>query len=57
MSDKHTNSDMIRNMQDEELALSIMCPAEYDLGLKDNDLPMPTDWFEWLQSEAEQERI
>ena len=30
MSDKHTNADMIRNMSDEELALSIMCPT--DLG-------------------------
>lgn len=26
-----TNADRIRAMTDEELAVSIMCPAEYDL--------------------------
>ena len=50
---KQTNADRIRNMSDEELAEYIMCPAEYDLGLKGNDLPMLTDWLEWLQSETE----
>ena len=49
-SDKRTNADRIRNMSDEELAEFL---AVHDLGLKDNDLPMPTDWFDWLQSEAE----
>ena len=50
----HTNADRIRNMSDEELAEFL---AVHDLGLKGNDLPMLTDWLEWLQSEAEQERI
>lgn len=47
---KQTNADRIRNMSDEELAEFL---AVHDLGLKGNDLPMPTDWLEWLQSEAE----
>lgn len=47
---RQTNADRIRNMSDEELAEFL---AVHDLGLKGNDLPMPTDWFEWLQSEAE----
>ncbi len=47
---KQTNADMIRNMSDEELAEFL---AVHDLGLKGNDLPMLTDWFDWLQSEAE----
>ena len=47
---KETNADMIRNMSDEELAEFL---AVHDLGLKGNDLPMLTDWLEWLQSEAE----
>ena len=47
---KHTNADRIRNMSDEELAEFL---AVHDLGLKGNDLPMLTDWFDWLQSEAE----
>lgn len=29
---KMTNADRIRAMSDEELALLIMCPTEYDLG-------------------------
>ena len=45
-----TNADRIRNMSDEELAEFL---AVHDLGLKGNDLPMLTDWLEWLQSEAE----
>lgn len=45
-----TNADRIRNMSDEELA---EFSAVYDLALNGNDLPMLTDWFEWLQSEAE----
>ena len=45
-----TNADRIRNMSDEELAEFL---SVHDLGLKGNDLPMLTDWFDWLQSEAE----
>lgn len=47
---KPTNADRIRNMSDEELAEFL---AVHDLGLKGNDLPMLTDWFDWLQLEAE----
>lgn len=42
-SDRQINADRIRNMSDEEL-------AEF---LAIHGLPMVTDWFEWLQSEAE----
>lgn len=49
-NDKQTNADRIRNMSDEELAEFL---AVHDLALNGNDLPMLTDWFEWLQSEAE----
>ena len=49
-SDNHTNADRIRNMSYEELAEFL---SVHDLGLKGNELPMLTDWFEWLQSEAE----
>ena len=45
-----THADKIRNMSDEELAEFL---AVHDLALNGNDLPMLTDWFEWLQSEAE----
>lgn len=48
--DNMTNAERIRNMSDEELAEFL---SVHDLGLKGNDLPMLTDWFEWLQSEAE----
>ena len=47
---RHTNADRIRNMSDEELAEFL---SVHDLGLKGNDLPMLTDWLEWLRSEAE----
>lgn len=47
---RQTNADRIRNMSDEELAEFL---AVHDLGLKGNDLPMLTDWLEWLQSEVE----
>jgi len=47
---RKTNADKIRNMSDEELAEFL---AVHDLALNGNDLPMLTDWFEWLQSEAE----
>lgn len=49
-SDKQTHADRIRNVSDEELAEFL---AVHDLALNGNDLPMLTDWFEWLQSEAE----
>ena len=49
-SKEQTNADRIRNMSDEELAEFL---SVHDLGLKGNDLPMLTDWLEWLQSEAE----
>lgn len=42
-----TNADRIRNMSDKELAEFL---AKHDLTLGDNNLPMPDDWFEWLQS-------
>lgn len=45
-----TNADRIRNMSDEELAEFL---AVHDLALNGNDLPMLTDWLEWLRSEAE----
>lgn len=47
---RKTNADRIRNMSDEELAEFL---AVHDLALNGNDLPMLTNWFEWLQSEAE----
>lgn len=49
-SKSKTNADRIRNMSDEELAEFL---AVHDLALNGNDLPMLTDWLEWLQSEAE----
>lgn len=47
---RQTNADKIRNMSDEELAEFL---GIHDLSLEDNDLPVPNDWLEWLQSEAE----
>ena len=47
---RKTNADRIRNMSDEELAEFL---SVHDLALNGNDLPMLTDWLEWLQSEAE----
>ena len=44
---RQTNADRIRNMSDEELVEFL---TAHDLGLKGNDLPMLTDWLEWLQS-------
>ena len=44
---KATNADRIRNMSDEELAEFL---SVHDLGLNGNDLPMLTDWLEWLRS-------
>jgi hypothetical protein len=34
-------------MSDKELAEFL---AKHDLALGDNNLPMPDDWLEWLQS-------
>lgn len=55
-----TNADRIRNMSDEELAVYIMCPAEYDLSfdkLRECNGGMNRNCqkctLEWLQSEAE----
>lgn len=42
-----TNADRIRSMSDKELAEFL---AKHDLALGDNNLPMPDDWLEWLQS-------
>nr|DAT82066.1 MAG TPA: hypothetical protein [Caudoviricetes sp.] len=60
MNDKQTNADRIRNMSDEELAVSIMCPAEYDLGFNKEckcNGEMKRNCYKctlkWLQSEAE----
>ena len=47
---RQTNADRIRNMSDEELAEFL---GIHDLSLEDDDLPVPNDWLEWLQSEAE----
>lgn len=47
---RNTNADKIRNMSDEELAEFL---AVHDLALNGNDLPMLTDWLEWLQSKTE----
>lgn len=47
---RHTTADRIRNMSNEELAEFL---AVHDLALNGNDLPMLTDWLDWLQSEAE----
>lgn len=58
--DRQTNADRIRNMSDEELAVSIMCPAEYDLGFSkkctcngDMNRDCCKCTLKWLQSEAE----
>ena len=55
-----TNADRIRSMTDEELALAIMCPAEYDLNFNKNEKcngEMSENCYEcslkWLQAESE----
>lgn len=55
-----TNADRIRSMTDEELALAIMCPAEYDLNFNKNEKcngEMNKNCYEcslkWLQEERE----
>ena len=57
---KVTNVDRIRNMSDEELAVSIMCPAEYDLSFNkeckcngEMNRNCCKCTLKWLQSEAE----
>lgn len=57
---KTTNAHRIRNMSDEELAMYIMCPAEYDLSfdkLRECNAGMNRNCrkctLDWLQSEAE----
>ena len=61
-SDKHTNADRIRNMSDEELAdtlfdscLEVMHIDE--CSYTDNVGTCKKCILNWLQSEAEQERI
>lgn len=55
-----TNADRIRNKKDEELAVLIMCPAEYDLAFSKECKcigEMNRNCYKctlnWLQSEAE----
>ena len=57
---KVINADRIRNMSDEELAVSIMCPAEYDLSFNkeckcngEMNRNCCKCTLKWLQSEAE----
>ena len=65
-SDNHTNADRIRNMSDEELAEFLDIVGEDGISSQYADVPCDcccekTEcskcWKEWLQSEAEQERI
>lgn len=58
---KKINADRIRSMTDEELALAIMCPAEYDLNFNKNEKcngEMNKNCYEcslkWLQEESEE---
>lgn len=54
-----TNADMIRNMSDEELA-EFLCKVKSDYQWMEHEFPSEeehSEWEEWLQSEAEQERI
>lgn len=53
-----TNADMIRQMSDEELAIMLMCPAEYDAEFSKNcncNAEMNMNYckctLRWLQSE------
>ena len=60
-SDKQTNADRIRNMSDEELAESTLCPhmvnwkkGNYDMCVHPNDKgACKKCMLDWLQSEAE----
>lgn len=58
---KKTNADRIRSMTDEELALAIICPSEYDLNFNKNEKcngEMNKNCYEcslkWLQEEREE---
>ena len=58
---KKTNADRIRSMTDEELALAIMCPAEYDSNFNKNEKcngEMNKNCYEcslkWLRAESEE---
>jgi hypothetical protein len=58
---KQTNADRIRSMTDDELALAIVCPAEYDLNFNKNEKcngEMKRNCYEcslkWLQEEREE---
>ena len=57
---KKTIADRIRSMSDEELAMKIMCPAEYDLNFNKNENcngNMCRNCYkcalEWLKKESE----
>lgn len=61
VTNKQTNADRIRSMTDEELALAIVCPAEYDLNFNKNEKcngEMKRNCYEcslkWLQEEREE---
>lgn len=54
-----TNADRIRAMSDEELAVALMCPAEYDTAFnKNNDCRAEMDkncckcTLNWLKQES-----
>ena len=56
-----TNADRIRSMTDAELALAIMCPAEYDSNFNKNEKcngEMNKNCYEcslkWLRAESEE---
>lgn len=53
-----TNSDWIRSMSDEELAMNMMCPNENGLAEIDCDKSDSCNCYEcllkWLQSEVEE---
>lgn len=57
---KQTNADRIRSMSDEELAVMLKCPAEYDLNFNKNcncsgemNRNCRKCALKWLQSEVE----
>lgn len=63
VTNKQTNADRIRSMTDEELALAIVCPAEYDLNFNKNEKcngEMNKNCYEcslkWLQEEREEQQ-
>lgn len=59
-----TNADRIRSMTDEELALAIVCQAEYDLNFNKNEKcngEMNKNCYEcslkWLKAESEDSNV